>query len=517
MTKRRSGSWRAAATPSAQPSTTSTRASEAVEQRGPPPDRRPARGPRRPSAGRNVGLGRRQDQHRAGRRRRRASAASARWPASASVTSDGGEGVAGGRLEGGLPALVDLDLVEQRAEDAVDLGEALGPGPVAGLVERERQRLGPGRPRVLVGVGAAADLLGRGDAALAAAAARPRRPRLGARPARCSAASALGDLGPQALGLGGQPRRPSPRARSRRAADALDLGGAALDAGLQRGQLAAHLGGPARRRAVGSGSPHVGVEAGPLVLDVGLDRGDALELGRDLLGLGVDLGQLAGQLGRLGLEAGDERPGRPARRARARCPGRARPAATARPRACSRSDSERTRSSPRSSPPRADRRDSAPSTSVSSVGEPGPQRAVLLAEVAPGARRGCRGAACSRVSSRPATWTRRVVSSSTSEPCRRAASAWRSSGRSWRRTSRSRSWRRVRLPSVDGEPALGLLLAAPVLQDAGRLLDDQPPVLGPGVEHRVDLALGDDHVLLAADAGVGQELLDVEQPARARR
>ena len=40
-----------------------------------------------------------------------------------------------------------------------------------------------------------------------------------------------------------------------------------------------------------------------------------------------------------------------------------------------------------------------------------------------------------------------------------------------------------------GEPALGLLLALAVLQDAGGLLDDEAAVLGPGVEHRVDLAL----------------------------
>ena len=64
------------------------------------------------------------------------------------------------------------------------------------------------------------------------------------------------------------------------------------------------------------------------------------------------------------------------------------------------------------------------------------------------------------------------------------------------------------------EPALGPLPALAVLQDAGRLLDDRAAVLGPGVEHRVDLALADDHVLLAADAGVGEQLLDVEQPAR---
>ena len=65
-----------------------------------------------------------------------------------------------------------------------------------------------------------------------------------------------------------------------------------------------------------------------------------------------------------------------------------------------------------------------------------------------------------------------------------------------------------------GQPALGPLAAAPVLQDAGRLLDDGPPVLGPGVQHGVELALADDHVLLAADARVAQQLLDVEQPAR---
>ena len=65
-----------------------------------------------------------------------------------------------------------------------------------------------------------------------------------------------------------------------------------------------------------------------------------------------------------------------------------------------------------------------------------------------------------------------------------------------------------------GQPALGLLLAPAVLEDAGGLLDDEAAVLGPGVEDGVDLALADDHVLLAADAGVGQQLLDVEQAAR---
>ena len=81
-----------------------------------------------------------------------------------------------------------------------------------------------------------------------------------------------------------------------------------------------------------------------------------------------------------------------------------------------------------------------------------------------------------------------------------AASAWRCSGASWRRTSRRRSLRRSRLPSVALEPALGALLALAELQDAGGLLDDRPPLLGRRVQDRVELALADDHVLLAADA-----------------
>ena len=62
-----------------------------------------------------------------------------------------------------------------------------------------------------------------------------------------------------------------------------------------------------------------------------------------------------------------------------------------------------------------------------------------------------------------------------------------------------------------GEPALGLLLAAAVLQDAGSLLDDSSAVLGPGVEHGIDLTLRDDDVLLATHAGIGQQILDVEE------
>ena len=71
-----------------------------------------------------------------------------------------------------------------------------------------------------------------------------------------------------------------------------------------------------------------------------------------------------------------------------------------------------------------------------------------------------------------------------------------------------------------GQVALGrvelaerLLLALAVLEDAGRLLDEAAAVLRGRVQDRVELALPDDHVHLPADAGVAQQLLDVEQSA----
>lgn len=58
-----------------------------------------------------------------------------------------------------------------------------------------------------------------------------------------------------------------------------------------------------------------------------------------------------------------------------------------------------------------------------------------------------------------------------------------------------------------------LFLALAVLEDAGRLLDERPPVLRLGVQHAVEPALADDDVHLPADAGVRQQFLDVEQAA----
>ena len=65
------------------------------------------------------------------------------------------------------------------------------------------------------------------------------------------------------------------------------------------------------------------------------------------------------------------------------------------------------------------------------------------------------------------------------------------------------------------ELAERLLLALAVLEDAGGLLDEAAAVLGGRVQDRVELALPDDHVHLAADAGVAEQLLHVEEAAAA--
>ena len=62
------------------------------------------------------------------------------------------------------------------------------------------------------------------------------------------------------------------------------------------------------------------------------------------------------------------------------------------------------------------------------------------------------------------------------------------------------------------QPPLGPFPSATMFQDPGRLLDHGPPVLGPGVQDLIELPLAHDHVLGAADAGIGQQLLDVEEP-----
>ncbi len=64
-----------------------------------------------------------------------------------------------------------------------------------------------------------------------------------------------------------------------------------------------------------------------------------------------------------------------------------------------------------------------------------------------------------------------------------------------------------------GELQLRAAPALAVLAEPGGLLDQQPPVARLGGDDRLDPALGDDRVHLLAQAGVGQELDHVDQPA----
>jgi hypothetical protein len=57
------------------------------------------------------------------------------------------------------------------------------------------------------------------------------------------------------------------------------------------------------------------------------------------------------------------------------------------------------------------------------------------------------------------------------------------------------------------------LLALAVLQHARSLFDEGPAPHRIGVQYGVELALTDDHMHLTADAGVGQEFLDVQETA----
>jgi hypothetical protein len=81
----------------------------------------------------------------------------------------------------------------------------------------------------------------------------------------------------------------------------------------------------------------------------------------------------------------------------------------------------------------------------------------------------------------------------------------------------------LRLVEDVDEPlyVLGRLLETPhravppgtVLGDACRLFDDGSLLVGPGVEYLPDLALPHQDVLVAANAAIAQQLLEIEEPA----
>ena len=123
------------------------------------------------------------------------------------------------------------------------------------------------------------------------------------------------------------------------------------------------------------------------------------------------------------------------------------------------------------------------------------------------ARRGARGRGRATSSQRASTvWRSR-------RSCSSAASAWRLSGRSRERASRSTSSARSRLSCVRSSLSWARRRRLRCLPEPGGLLDQQAPVARLGRDDRLDAALRDDRVHLLAQAGVGEHLEHVDEPA----
>ncbi len=416
------------------------------------------------------------------------------------------ERLTGRRLDGGLPAGVDVDEVEQGADDAADRGEALGAGARAGLVEGQAQGLGARGPGVAVAVGGTEGGLGVGDLRLGLDAVllgrlqpldQRRLRRLGLR-----------GLGAQALGLGVEASelvvergQPCPHAG--------ELHLAPLDAGTQGGQLAARLGSAARG---------CGDALGPLLLvggtgvgERGLGACQLLGLRGERLDLLVGVGELGGEAGGVGLERGDDGlvdEGAPLAVDAAPALG------------------EHGGEAPRLLAQRLEAHERVAEVVAADVAKlalGGEHRGVELGEGAAeqvllGGELGAGGAAVGEAAverGELAAGEEQVQRAQLGHEVAVAAGgvglALQGSELAADLAEQVAQAGEVALGG--GEAALGLLLALAVLEDAGRLIEDQAALFGAGVEHGVDLALAHDHVLLAAHAGVGEQLLDVEQPA----
>ncbi len=410
-----------------------------------------------------------------------------------------------GGLHGGLPSCVDAHEVEQRADHADGVGQALGTGPGTGGVEGQLQPLEAGDRRgSLLGrrtVFLGGPLVGAGQ--LVAAGRGPldvgdqrRLDEL----ARLGLVAQLGDrgieLGDASSQLGGP------------VTSAQHLGLGPLGGRPPRAQLATHLGdgtrrGRSRRRTV--------ERAATLLLE-------ALLLGDERLGiraegevLGAHGGELLGVPGGVVLQAGDH-------------PGVEQPAAVALDRPAALDDDGAEAAGPLA---QLLDRDEAVADVVGAArrqlgaghGDLGVQPGQLAlerdlppAQVELGAGEGGEpGAQPGDLPPGDVDAQRRQLADQLAVPAGGLRLALERTQLAAHLAQEVLHAQQVGLGGV--EAALGLLLALAVLEDAGGLLDDGPAVLRPGVEDGVDLALADDDVLLASDAGIGQELLHVEQPA----
>ena len=239
------------------------------------------------------------------------------WPKAARADAppgdeDGVEHAGDRRFEGEDEVVVDLDDVEQRADDARDGGEPFDPCPGAGLVEGELERLDPGRRRLAA------------RRRTPAASCRPPRGRARPRPRRARRPR----VAPVALSTSAASRSSSADATSRRPSSSSRLpgergdpfGGAHLGLAARAQDVRRDVAGPAHLRGRGERRRFVGPDpllgGGPAPgerLLLGLERAELR--GKDpLLRLGVgerrhDPVEVGGDVGRRGrtLEHGRER------------------------------------------------------------------------------------------------------------------------------------------------------------------------------------------------------------------
>ncbi len=421
------------------------------------------------------------------------------------VDDHGGEGLAAGGLGGGLPPGIDVDEIEKRAHDAVDGSQAGGAGPRPGGVERLGECVGPGGPRVSLGPGGVPPLLG-GPGGVLGRLARRGRPRDGA--------DHVG-LGRQGRDLLGRP--------CRLGVEAFELGPEVGDAALrlvgvgvgpvedpaQRAELAPHLGGPAG----GGGNPLAPLGLVRLVRggEVGLGRRQRGDVGVEALGLAAQRVDVGLQPGGIGLEAGDDS-------LVDRCGTLAVDAAAAlgqERQLPSGLLTQRLRTRQGVADLAAAERGQlglGPHHRQVELGQPGRQHALLVAELGLG-----RGGVAQ------ATLERRQLAARDEhlqgpQLGHQVAVATGRIGLPFERPELAAHLAEQvvqpgEVPLGGGQPALGPFLALAVLEHARGLFDDEPSVLGAGVEHRVDLPLAHDHVLLATHPGVAEQLLHVEEAA----
>ena len=415
-------------------------------------------------------------------------------------------------LDRRLPARVDVDQVEQRAEHIFDAGEMLGAGTGPGALEGQVQRLGAGTPTRR---------------------RRPRRP--GEQRSRASTApSAASSAGFGCLEVGDEPGLDRPgacshSARSRSAsASSRSMRPPSRSTGAQSLQLA--LGRGPRRCAANAVRREPRRPRWPPNCWRPRRRWSTSTARRS----SPNASSSAASASASGPSSRDRR--RPAATRRAGCWRRLR---GWRPRRNPSAGRDRARSNDAAR--RGRRRCRGPARAVA---RREPSRRTDRDHRVPSARprrpsRRCRGSASSARSSCSAACsaTFSVASAVEARALRGdlAARAGRSATRSARRRdprggvpprpgaragaagdapraagpARAASWPRWRRAG-----ARRVSLRRAELQHAGGLFDDRPALLRSGVEHRVDLALAHDHVLLSTDTGVAEQLLHVEQPAR---